>query len=323
VSEVQKVTTLEAESYLISDKEILIPDEGICVEKPKPSHAPALAELYKHAYERSDYFAERYSNPGNEIFDPEWIVREYENPDHKWFVFTDKEGEVIGSTGFFHDFDSNGAPVMVSDATQITPDGRGKHIMDYFFKKVVPRIEEAGNQLATSFVLTPESKGLRRTLQSELGMIAVGIKPHALKHRISGSTLSEISAIKPKEFDGQPVSILENFAPLYQIVKEQMPELPEPEVSPHVQPDHQVFTRQYLESEMSAGATNIALQRELILTGHRPVEYDPITNSFTMAKISLPKPDLDFIINNESIKANDELVGYLQDYLYKDAGKEV
>lgn len=316
------------ETFLLAERELLrprpgpwelvIPQRGTWVEAPKAEHAPAIADLYRQAYGRNDFFAGRYVDPDSTIFNPDWLKRDFEeNPDHKWFVFTDDSGEVLGITGFFHDYNIDGLPVMTSDETQIAPAGRGRGTMNHFFRQIVPRIEEAGNQLATRFVLTRETKGLRRTLQTEMGMFSLGILPHALKHPVSGITRSEIVSAKFESFQRQPVSLLANFEPLYRVVQSQIPELPEPVLLPAETNISAPFAETYEEAPQLAGGADPEQQRYLLQAGFKPVAYYPRFNGFLAAKIPGPMPELDFIFD-EAINANKDLVRYLQDELYND-----
>ena len=317
------ISSLTGEALLAAQRELLIPEHGVWVENPGDEHAAAVAGLYQQAYLRNEFFAGRYSDPKSQIFNPTWLGKDFKNPDHKWFVFSDDNSQVLGITGFFHDYNIDGYPVMTSDETQIAPEGRGKRIMDSFFRLVVPRIEATGGQLATSFVLTPESKGLRRTLESELGMFSLGILPHVLKHPDNGITRSEIISAKFKEFEQQPVTLLANFEPLYRIVQSQIPLLPEPLVLPSEQSGLSSFDESYIESPQPASGSDPEQQRRLLRSGFKPVAYYPRFNSFVMAKFPRPAPELDFIIDNESVQANADLVRYLQEELYdaKDRSK--
>ncbi|HEX5395054.1 MAG TPA: hypothetical protein VFW52_01755 [Candidatus Saccharimonadales bacterium] len=304
------------EAFLLSPREILVPEHEVWVERPSKEHAIEVADLYQQAYSRNDFFAGRYEYPRDEIFNPAWLKKDFDNPDHKWFVFTGSSGQVIGATGLFHDYNIDGLPILTSDETQIAPEGRGKHIMDNFFRMVVPRVEATGSLLSTSFVLTPETKGLRRTLEAELGMFSLGILPHVLKHPDSGITRSEIVSAKFKEFQQQPVTLLANFEPLYRIVQSQVPQLPEPLVLPSDKSGIPSFAENYEESLQPASGSDTEQQRHLLQAGFKPVAYYPRLNSFVMAEIPQPMPELDFIIENESIEANKDLVRYLQEELY-------
>jgi hypothetical protein len=306
------------ETFLLAQRELLIPEHGVWVETPRAEHAPAIAGLYRQAYERSDFFAGRYNDPESEIFSPDWLSDDFNNPDHKWFAFTDNDGQVIGITGFFHDYNIDGLPIMTSDETQIAPAGRGKQTMDRFFRLVVPRIEAAGNLLATSFVLTPETKGLRRTLETELGMFSLGILPHVLKHRISGITRSEIVSAKFSSFRPQPVAIHANFEPLYRIVRSQIPDLPEPVILPAEQIPISPLVDDFEESPHPANGSNPEQQRHLLQAGFKPVAYYPRLNSFVMAKFPKPMPELGFLIENESVESNKDLIRYLKEELYSE-----
>lgn len=302
------------------ERELLVPERGVHVESAAQRHAEPVADIYRRAYRRGDFFAGRYADPEREIFNPDWLGSDFGNLDHHWFVFTDGAGEVIGVTGWFHDADVDRTPVLTSDETQIDPGGRGIHIMDRFFKRIVPDLEASGAQLTTEFVLTPESKGLRRTLQSELGMTAIGIRPHALRHPKLDITRSEITATKFRELDPEPVELLPEFTGLYQIVRSQLPELREPNiVSPINSIPEPTPAERYEEAAEGVPADDPAAQQLALEAGFQPVVYDPQRHSFTVARFPAERPDLDFIIKGENVEANKRLVEYLNHTLYRDA----
>jgi hypothetical protein len=295
----------------------LIPEHGVKLEVATKEYAEPMAALYKSAFDRGDYFASRYDSPEEQIFSPDWLAQDLQEPDHIRFVFTDHERQLLGATAFFHDSDSEAGPLMTSDATQIDHAGRGMRIMDYFFKRIVPVIEASGAGLATDFVLTPESKGLRRTLQTDLGMVAIGIHPHALHHRELGITRSEISAIKYRELAPKSAQILPFFEPLYRIVQSQLPSLPEPEI---IQSRPQITESMVIECESeivkTVSGADPQSQLEALEAGYLPVEFDPGGNQFKVAQYPRKSPDLDFILTNEQVQANKFLITYMNDVLF-------
>lgn len=146
-------------------------------------------------------------------------------------------------------------------------------------------------------------------------MFSLGILPHALKHRASGITKSEIVSAKFESFQHQPVSLEANFEPLYRIVQSQIPELPEPTVLPAEPNTGSVFAETYEEAPQLASGADPEQQRHLLQAGFKPVAYYPRFNGFLAAKIPQPMPELDFIFD-EAIDANKDLVRYLQAELY-------
>jgi hypothetical protein len=297
---------------------VLVTEYGIELKLASAEYAEPAADLYREAYERGDYFASRYDDPENQIFSPDWLAeQEFQDPEHLRFVFTDSEGRLLGVTGFFHDHDSlDGTPLMTSDATQIAPEGRGEHIMGHFFRRIIPLIETSGAGIITDFVLTPESMSLRRTLQTDLGMVALGIHPHALRHRTLGITRSEISAAKYPSPAPEPAILLPEFEPLYRIVQSQLPALPEPSILP---PDASVREQHFVDDVeviRTVEATDPQAQFEALENGWQPVEFDPDSNLFKVAQFPSERPDLDFILTNEHVPANQLLVRYLYDTLY-------
>lgn len=306
------------ETYPHFERELLVPERGVFVETPGASHAAPVAELYRTAYGRGDFFAGRYADPDQQIFDADWLAEDFRNPDHHWFVFSNDQGETVGVTGFFRDGEFDGTPLLTSDETQVDPRGRGMNIMDRFFRRVVPELEASGAQLVTEFVLSPETKGLRRTLQTELGMAATGILPHALRHPEHGTTRSEITAAKPQSLSSQPVRIRAEFAELYDIVRSQLPELPKPTVQGAVG-SSPWFAEEYQSPDQLVPASHLYLQDLALESGYQPVAYDPQRNGFTVARFPEETPRLDFISENEAVEANARLVEYLEQTLYRGA----
>jgi len=122
----------------------LVPEQGVSFGLATEEHTIAMADLYKRAFDRGDYFASRYDNPEEQIFDSDWLAQDLQDPGHIRFIFSDHERQLLGTTAFFHDSDSEAGPLMTSDMTQIDHIGRGKRVMDHFFKRVVPVIEASG-----------------------------------------------------------------------------------------------------------------------------------------------------------------------------------
>lgn len=301
----------------LSHDPMLVPGQGVEISRPTDRDALPMTKLYREAYSRSDFFAGRYDDPEEQIFNPDWLRQDYKNPDHLWFTFKDSSGAILGSTGFFHDGDSQTeTPLLTSDETQIQPAGRGKRIMGHFFRRIVPLIEESGAGLVTDFVLSRESKGLRRSLQTEQGMIALGIHPHILRHPESGTTISEISAAKYPNLEVKTAKFLQAFEPIFRIVQQQLPNWPEPQiVTEAVRPITSRHSDNYEESE-PVSATDIAGQADALRNGYMPVGYDPDSNTFRLAHIPLVQPDHSYVLDNEQIGPNKELVWYEQNVLY-------
>lgn len=299
---------------------VLIPENGVELQLATSEWAGSVAALYESAYERGDYFASRYEDPLRQIFNPVWLFQEeFQNPDHLRFVFTDSKSRLLGATGFFHDRDTaTGTPLMTSDATQIAPAGRGEHIMGRFFERVIPLIENSGSGIITDFVLTPESMSLRRSLQTKLGMVAIGIHPHALRHRRLGITRSEISAVKYPRLEPKPVNILPEFEPLYRIVQSQLHTLPEPNVLASGTTGKPAVLTESQEVVSTVNAADPEQQAEALQAGWLPVEFDPDSSLFKVARFPRTRPDLDFILTNEHVPVNQQLVRYLNRVLFSD-----
>lgn len=309
--EAEKISTTPKEviAHEIAKDRLLIPAAGVSWQLLDADHLEQVAAHYRKAFLRGDFFAGRYSDPEKEIFDPDWLSREIDNKDKIWVIFT-RNGQFVGSTGLFYEDNA-----IRSDETQIDFAGRGLQIMTHFFRRVIPKIEALGMDIVAEFVLTPESKGLRRTLQAELGMKALGIHPHILVHRLDGHTTSEISAANYHNLKPQKVIIVPALYQLYQIVAEQF-SLGNPEV---VSKDprrrySQEFTQRYQEVKVTAW--DWQSQEDALADGYSPVKYDPRDNTFPMAKFPDEKPDLSFIIG-EGLVSNIRLVDYLNTRLYQ------
>jgi len=291
----------------------LVPGQGVNIQPLTGEYVDAFAQQYRRAYQRGDFFAGRYSDPEAQIFNPEWVKREKDNPNHSWILFTGEDGTLLGSTGLFHSADS--VNIENIDETQIDPIGRGKAIMPHYFRRVVPILEELGVRVTTEFLLTPGSKSLRRTLQGELGMTALGIHPHILRHRETGLTSSEISSAKFVTLGPQVVTIMPELAPLFRIVQNQL-SLSDPEVVvPEPIGSLPRFTERY--EEISVSAANLEEQRRALASGYQAVAFDPKANIFKMATFPDVRPDLDFILDNEAIEPNKRLVEYLYVNLFR------
>lgn len=296
----------------LTTETLLVPGHGVDIQPLRSEYIDAFTQQYRRAYEREDFFGGRYTDPENQIFNPEWVRRDIENPDHSWIIFTDENRTLLGSTGLFHSEDS--VNIESVDETQIDPAGRGKAIMPHYFKRVVPILEDLGVRVTTEFLLTPGSKSLRRTLQGELGMTALGIHPHILRHRQSGLTRSEISSAKYVTLEPQAVAIMPQLEPLYRIVQEQL-SLPDPVVSKDKIDSSPNFTETY--EEITVDADNLEQQELALTSGYQAVAFDPKANIFKMATFPNARPDLDFILNNEAVIPNKRLVEYLYTTLYR------
>ncbi len=303
----------EVESYSPNPKEIigheidrdpvLIPEHGVTMQLLSTNHLEIVADHYRRAYMRGDFFAGRYVDPRATIFNPEWFEGEISNHSHTWVVFS-RYSDFLGATGLFLEDDA-----IRSDETQIDINGRGLRIMTHFFRRIIPQIEQHGLDLVTEFVLTQESKGLRKTLQAELGMKALGILPHTLCHTVDDHCISEIPAAKYHHLNPGKVIIVETLEPLYRIIAEQFT-LDEPEVIPQFQnrPYRQEFTDRYQEVKISA--QDPYAQKASLADGFSPVKFDPRDNTFTMAKFHSVSIDLSFIAD-EGISINTRLINYL------------
>lgn len=292
----------------IDKSQILMPEQNVSMKRLSEAWVEELAGHYKQAFERGDFFGSRYRDLQTTIFNPDWIKHEVYNPEHVWILFT-RDNELIGSTGLFFE----GRAISI-DETQIGPKGRGLKIMNHYFRFIVPMLEKAGFDITTEFVLTPESRGLRRTLQQELGMVALGIYPHNLRHRELGFTASEISAAKYGKLQPQELVIVPELYELFGIVARQI-QMPTPRVV-ELQPNAKVgsqFEDKY--NEVSVDAANPKEQRKVLDQGYKAVKFDPRHSVFTMAKFPHVKPDIDFLIG-ENIEPNTRLVRYLNTRLF-------
>ncbi len=292
----------------ITKNPVLVAEHGVNFYPLDENYLAGFAENYRRAYERGNFYASRYLDPESQIFNPDWLKREATNPHHIWTVFI-REGELVGTTGLFYE---DGA--IVSDETQLDVAGRGFGTMKHFLRRIVPVLDNLGIDIAADFLLTPESKSLRTTLQAEYGMTALGIHPYELVHRKNGHRDSLISGRKYHNLRPQTPIIMPQFERIYEIVANQL-SLPQPQVL-QVAPNLKFtprFSQQYQEVKIW-GLDPIA-QKRALAEGFSPLKYDPRLNTFTMAKFPKEKADLSFIAS-ENIPANTQLVEYLKT-LYK------
>lgn len=295
----------------IGSNDTLIKNPEVHIRFAQDSDAKSVAHLYNEAYLRSDYFADRFSVTDQKKFNVNWLKQAFKDPEDMYFVFTDENDELLGATVFAHDQDSSFGPLFTSDETQIDIHGRGKRIMDHFFKRVVPDIEASGAGIMTDFVLTPESKGLRLSLMKDLGMVATGIHPNALRHHLSGILRSEVSAVKYPHLSPKEVTILSPYSTIYNIERLQMPRILSPEVVDLKLPKPKT-TNDHPDKEVTkqVSAHNLSEQYNALRDGWLPVEYNPDENVFLVAKYPKQRPELSFV-EKEGIRANTSLVRYL------------
>jgi hypothetical protein len=115
-------------------------------------------------------------------------------------------------------------------------------------------------------------------------------------------------------------NVLPEFEPLYRIVQSQLPELPEPNVLPSGLEVRQSEPVEDQEVVAIVDATDPQKQLEALQAGWSPVEFDPDSNLFKVAKFPSNRPDLSFIITNEHVPANQQLVRYLDEVLFSAEG---
>jgi len=296
-------------AYEIAKNPLLVPEHSVNIQLLEAKHAEQMAKLYRNAYVRGDFFGSRYPDLSSQVFNPDWFKKEVNNPDHTWIVFA-REGNLLGATALINEGDA-----VNIDETQIDPLGRGARIMDHYYRRIVPIVEKMGSDVTTEFVLTPQSKGLRRTLQTELGMTALGIHPNILSHRLDGNRKSEISAATYKNLEARQAIVIPQFAELLNIVRGQLNILPEPRILSEEKIE--VIGSRYMDkyTEVSVSAQNPEEQKQAIREGFMPVKYDPKKHIFAVAKFPPEKPNLDFIAA-ENIESNTKLVEYLNTRLY-------
>lgn len=311
VREQQYTPTKDVVAYEVAKNPLLIPEHGINIQLLNREHTEEIANLYKGAYQRGDFFGSRYKDLSSQVFNPLWFKQEINNPDNTWIVFT-RQDKLVGATAIIKE--NNAVNI---DETQIGPEGRGMKIMDNYFRRIVPILEKLGIDITTEFVLTPESKGLRRTLQTELSMIALGIHPNILAHRLDKNLKSEISGTKYYTLEPKQAIIMPQFAELLSIVRQQLPVLPEPEV--YTAENIDVPSSRYADkyTEVSVRADDPEEQKFALARGYQPVKYEPKKHEFVMAKFPPQKPNLDFI-QKENIGVNTALVEYLNTRLYSE-----
>lgn len=294
----------EALKLEMTKNPLLVPEYAVTFYPLAQEHLIAFAQNYRGAYQRGDFFASRYSDPESQIFNPDWLSQEITNPNHVWTVFI-REGEFIGATGLF--YEEGG---ITSDETQLDIKGRGFSTMKHFLRRVVPVLDNLGVDIAADFLLTPQSKSLRTTLQGEQEMIALGIHPYELVHRQNGHRDSLISGRKYQNLQPQAPIIMPQMVDIYDIVANQL-SLPEAQVLrvPANLKFTPQFSRQY--EEVKIWGMDPIGQKRALAEGFSPVKYDPRLNTFTMAKFPKEKQDLSFIAS-ENIPANTNLVAYLE-----------
>jgi len=175
----------------------LTAQSNVFVSIASKHHIAGLSELYTQALNSGSWFATRYKHIQN--FEPtaEFFEREIAGSNSIWFVFSTESGAVVGATKL--ELVRN---IYISiDETQLNPRlGQGRGVMQNYFRRFIPFIENVGLFYFTEFVLTVESRSLRRVLISELGMVVTGFHFRRFESRNAGKVFSSLVACAPHEF---------------------------------------------------------------------------------------------------------------------------
>jgi len=288
-------------------KSNIVLNNDIYVELLNRDNAKQMISLYNHAYGRGDWFGSSYSDPKSTIFNEHWLSSISYRENHVWIIF--KEGdEVVGATALI-----DKEEVVSIDETQLDPlKGRGKGIMSTYFRRFIPLLQKNGFRLSTEFVLTPESKSLRKVLIGELGMIPTGLLPGVLYSPIKKIFRSEITAVWAPDGLDRSYDIIPEVKPLYDIVVEAAG-------IPTKRQENNVFPMQKNSSYVGAKISidDSQRQKEYYDSGFRPVELNIIKGEITFSKFSSDAVrKLDFIYseteNAPQLKVNLELLEYVR-----------
>ncbi|MBI2668179.1 hypothetical protein HYX17_05435 [Candidatus Woesearchaeota archaeon] len=301
----------------IEENPILVERSGVKIKTLDEKTIPGVISLYKETYERDPWFFYGFEDPKKNFLNNSWLIKRIDDPNHIFLVFTGLEGEVFGSTSLV-----NLGHFVSIDWTQIAPKGRRKLIMESYYRRFVPLLDENKIQISTEFVLNPESGSLRRILIGELEMISIGILPHILTSEINNQRRSEITAVKSPNIPYREPLLIPEANVLYNIVAEQI-NRPKKREYPLSKP---ILSEDFYSQKVQAFSnSDLNYQRELYESGLRPLVYNPITNVLTMGRIpeSIKQDDLSFIRfeqekeekkgkrNITGMRANTRFVDYL------------
>ena len=233
------------------------------------SNCQGVSELYQNALLNGDWIATEYSHIKDFQPDRDFFAQQAALNHHIWFVFSNQNGEVIGSTKL--GLCQNGSVII--DETQLNPQlGQGRNIIQSYFKKFVPMVDEAGFNYYTEFIFSLSSRSLRKTLLKDLGMYVTGIRPYCYTDKVSGT----------------PIACLTAHAP-YGAIKKILQELISKDLPKEVKGFLQVLlgensqvdipSNKHVENDYKGEAivpiTNTAQMSELIGMGYRPFAVDP------------------------------------------------
>jgi hypothetical protein len=154
----------------------------------------SMKDLYKSAFERGDWYGSRTHAEDGDSASSDYLQHYLRDEKAIVVLFHDSRGNVLGSTLL----DLSSEDGVLIDDTQIHPVlGRRKGIMSAYFRRLVPVLDDVGCPYWTEFVLTPESRVLRRVLIGELGMRVTGIRPAAYLIRPANDYRSVVVAHGP------------------------------------------------------------------------------------------------------------------------------
>jgi hypothetical protein len=170
-------------------------DTDVFLRRAGRSDLDNLADLYEAAFKRGEWFGSRSSLSESGDATREHLAQILGADRYIVVLFHDSDDTVLGATAL----DLSDEEGILIDDSQIDPiKGRRRGIMTNYFRRLVPAVSKY-NSFWTEFVLTPNSRVLRRTLITELGMAVTGIRPNAYRSRATGTSYSVLVALGPED----------------------------------------------------------------------------------------------------------------------------
>jgi hypothetical protein len=266
----------------------------------------AMVTHYRAAHSRGDWFGSHFKQDGNLILSDDVLERDARLPSSLWVLFVDDSDNLLGTTKLML---QSGNRVLI-DETQVDPNrGRGKGIMPRYFRKVVPILEAGGLHYWTEFVLTRESRVLRKSLIDELRMVVTGLRPVCYERPSGLSPQSVLTAHGPHSYVRKALEMLRNQEPLLAGFFSLLGYVPGSQESgiltPRMVPNSASYTEVIHKVTDSVGI------RSALDVGMIPVGIDPLLEQVTLAEFPRCYPlALKFVMEENSDAAR-RLVEYM------------
>jgi hypothetical protein len=285
----------------------LVGSPGVFLSTSVAAHAEKLAKLYTEAFHRGDWAGAEFNPFGALTLNAHSFETDANSASNVWVMFIDEKETLLGATKLVvHPY----AGTLI-DETQIDPVcGRGRRVMPSYFRRIVPIFNSLGLPYWTEFMLTPGSRVLRNCLISELGMVVTGLRPACYSSEKMTPPRSVLIAYGPGPRIQASVSDSRHraaavFQPLLDVVGRG--------IEPDGVPWASRLGRSDVYQEVTVRESDYQLARKYVEKGYVPVAVDPISSTYTMARLPSGESlyaELAFL-RDEGIEAATRMVDYI------------